>query len=221
MHTSWTDLPTTIPVFPLTGALLLPMGQLPLNIFEPRYLKMVDDALRGDRVIGMVQPLAPDDSNQGAGPDDEPEVYGIGCAGRLTGWQEGEDGRNLITLTGIRRFTIAEELPRTTPYRLFRVDYSPYLNDFDPQPADTADREMFLALIRQYVDLQDYSVDWDMIENTDTETLIHASATLAPWAPSEKQALLEAPSINDRYDILIALYRMAIAEATGTGGSVN
>jgi uncharacterized protein len=215
MTNKWTELPTIIPVFPLAGALLLPMGQLPLNIFEPRYLKMVDDSLRGDRVIGMVQPREP------GAPDSEPPVYNIGCAGRLTGWQEVEDGRCVITLTGIRRFTIMEELARTTPYRLFRVDYSQYEDDFEPQAADKADREEFLTLIRQYVDLQNFAVNWSMIENTDTETLIHASATLAPWAPSEKQALLEAPSVNDRYDVLIALYRMAIAHETGAGGTVN
>ena len=213
----WTDLPTTIPVFPLSGALLLPMGQLPLNIFEPRYLKMVDDALRGERVIGMVQPR----EQERQAPDDAPPVYDIGCAGRLTGWQEVEDGRCLITLTGIKRFHVAEELARTTPYRLFRVSYDGFEDDFQPEPADTANRTEFLSLIRQYVDLQDYNVYWDMIENTDTETLIHASATLAPWAPSEKQALLEARSVNDRYDVLIALYRMAIAQATGPGGAVN
>jgi len=211
----WTELPRRLPVFPLAGALLLPRGTLPLNIFEPRYCAMVEDAIRGDRAIGMVQPLNPDAS------ESEPAVYKIGCAGRLTAYQELEDGRYIITLTGIRRFSIVTELDRTTPYRQFSVDYKDYEDDFEPEHADNANREEFLGLIRRYVDLQDYQVDWDMIENTDTETLIHASSTLAPWAPSEKQALLEAANIRDRYDILIALYKMAIAQASGTAGPLQ
>lgn len=208
---AWTDLPNRLPIFPLAGALLLPRGALPLNIFETRYRDMIDDALRGDRVIGMVQPVDPEAN------DAEPKVYDIGCAGRLTAFQEVEDGRYIITLTGIRRFRIMDELDRMTGYRQASVDYTEFMDDFEPETADNADRDEFLKVIRQYVDLQDFQVDWDMIENTDTETLIHAGATLAPWAPSEKQALLEAPSVGDRYDVLMTLYRMAIAHATGAG----
>ncbi len=215
MMRDWTQLPSTLPVFPLAGALLLPRGALPLNIFEPRYRAMVEDAIRGKRVIGMVQPKTPEADTA------EPPVYDIGCAGRLTAFQELEDGRYIITLTGIRRFRIAEELARTTPYRQFRVDYAEFMQDFEPETAATADRDYFLKLIRQYVDIQGYAIDWDVIENTDTETLIHASATLAPWAPNEKQALLEAPDIDRRYQTLIALYEMAIAQARGVGGSLQ
>jgi Lon protease-like protein len=215
MTRHWTDLPSTVPVFPLTGALLLPRGALPLNIFEPRYRAMVEDAIKGKRVIGMVQPRAPESEAH------EPPVYDIGCAGRLTAFQELEDGRYIITLTGIRRFRIVEEMARTTPYRMFRVDYAEFMQDFEPETAATADRDYFLRLIRQYVDIQGYNVDWDVIENTDTETLIHASSTLAPWAPSEKQALLEAPDIDRRYQTLIALYELAIAQAHGAGGSLQ
>jgi Lon protease-like protein len=215
MIEDWTDLPSTLPVFPLTGALLLPRGALPLNIFEPRYRAMVEDAIKGRRVIGMVQPRVHEAETA------EPPVYDIGCAGRLTAFQELEDGRYIITLTGIRRFRIVEELARTTLYRQFRVDYADYLQDFEPETAGSADREYFLKLIRQYVDIQGYNVDWNVIENTDTETLIHASSTLAPWAPSEKQALLEAPDIDRRYQTLIALYEMAIAQARGAGGSLQ
>ncbi|MGE0665165.1 MAG: LON peptidase substrate-binding domain-containing protein [Sphingomonadales bacterium] len=211
----WTRLPSTLPVFPLTGALLLPRGALPLNIFEPRYRAMVEDVIRGKRVIGMVQPKVHESETA------EPPVYDIGCAGRLTAFQELEDGRYIITLTGIRRFRIAEEMARTTPYRQFRVDYADYMQDFEPETAGTADRDYFLRLIRQYVDIQGYNVDWDVIENTDTETLIHASSTLAPWEPSEKQALLEARDIDHRYQTLIALYEMAIAQAHGAGGSLQ
>ena len=215
MMQDWTDLPGTVPVFPLTGALLLPRGALPLNIFEPRYRAMVEDAIKGKRVIGMVQPRAHDAETR------EPPVYDIGCAGRLTAFQELEDGRYIITLTGIRRFRIVEEMARTTPYRLFRVDYTDFMQDFEPQEATSADRDYFLKLIRQYVDIQGFAVDWDVIENTDTETLIHASSTLAPWAPNEKQLLLEAPDVDSRYQTLIALYEMAIAQARGAGGSLQ
>ncbi|MFN3233015.1 MAG: LON peptidase substrate-binding domain-containing protein [Alphaproteobacteria bacterium] len=207
----WTELPSRLPVFPLAGALLLPRGTLPLNIFEKRYRDMVEDVIRGDRVIGMVQPLDPESQ------ESEPEIYDVGCAGRMTAFQEVEDGRYVVTLTGIRRFRIINELDRTTGYRQCAVDYTEFMHDFEPETADNADRDEFLQIIRQYVDVQGYQVDWDMIENTDTETLIHAGATLAPWAPSEKQALLEAPNVCDRYDVLMALYRMAVAQATGTG----
>lgn len=215
MTQSWTQLPSTIPVFPLTGALLLPRGALPLNIFEARYRAMIEDALKGKRVIGMVQPRVHESE------DREPPVYDIGCAGRLTAFQELEDGRYIVTLTGIRRFRIVEELARTTPYRLFSVDYADFMGDFEPEAATVADRDYFLKLIRQYVDINGFSVDWDVIENTDTETLIHASSTLAPWEPSEKQALLEARDTDHRYQTLIALYEMAIAQAGGEGGSVQ
>jgi Lon protease-like protein len=212
MIQDWTRLPSILPVFPLAGALLLPRGALPLNIFEARYRAMVEDALKGKRVIGMVQPRGPESEAR------EPPVYDIGCAGRLTAFQELEDGRYIITLTGIRRFRIVEEMARTTPYRLFKVDYAEFMQDFEPETATTADRAYFLKLIRQYVDIQGFQVDWDVIENTDTETLIHASSTLAPWAPSEKQALLEAPDIDRRYSTLIALYELAIAQAGGAPG---
>ncbi len=215
MIRDWTSLPGILPVFPLTGALLLPRGALPLNIFEPRYRAMIEDALKGERVIGMVQPRIHESEAQ------EPPVYDIGCAGRLTAFQELEDGRYIITLTGIRRFRIAEEMARTTPYRLFRVDYSDFMQDFEPETAAGADRDYFLRLIRQYVEIRGFNVDWNVIENTDTETLIHASSTLAPWAPSEKQALLEAPDIDRRYQTLIALYEMAIAQAGGASGPLQ
>ena len=215
MIQDWTRLPSTMPVFPLSGALLLPRGALPLNIYEARYRSMVEDTIKGKRVIGMVQPRVHEGEAQ------EPPVYDIGCAGRLTAFQELEDGRYIITLTGIRRFRIVEEMARTTPYRMFRVDYADFMQDFEPETAASADRAYFLKLIRQYVDIQGYNVDWDVIENTDTETLIHASSTLAPWAPNEKQALLEAPDIDSRYQTLIALYEMAIAQAGGAGGSLQ
>jgi len=211
--------PDVIPIFPLAGALLLPHGQLPLNIFESRYIQLLDDILRGSRHIGMIQPREMSDHQQV--PDKAP-LYDIGCVGRLTMFQEYDDGRYFITLTGIKRFRIAEEVLTTTPYRQVRADYSAFEEaDAHVEPEFTADRDRFMQLIRAYVDLQDYVVNWEMIEQTDTLTLVNAGATLAPWAPSEKQALLEATTMQDRYDTLITLYEMAVAMAAGSQGKAN
>ena len=211
--------PDVIPIFPLAGALLLPHSQLPLNVFEPRYVNLVDDVLAGNRFIGMIQP------KQGAEHervDEKAPLYDIGCAGRLTTFQEYEDGRYFITLTGVQRFRIVEEVLTTTPYRQVKVDYDAFTEaDAHVEPEFEADRDRFLQLIRAYVDLQDYSVNWEMIEQTDTLTLVNAGATLAPWEPTEKQALLEAMSMQDRYDTLITLYEMAVAMAAGSQGKAN
>ena len=211
--------PIAIPVFPLAGALLLPHSQLPLNVFEPRYIKLIDDVLRGTRHIGMIQP------REGLDHQTVPEkapLYDIGCVGRLTMFQEYEDGRYFITLTGVKRFRIIEEVLSTTPYRQMRVDYSDFDSaDAHVEPEFTPDRDHFLQLIRAYVDAQDYEVNWEMIEQTDTLTLVNAGASLAPWEPSEKQALLEAGTMQDRYDTLVTLYEMAVAMAASSHGKAN
>ena len=208
-----------IPIFPLAGALLLPHSQLPLNVFENRYIQLIDDVLRGNRHIGMIQPREGSDHQS---VSDKAPLYDIGCVGRLTMFQEYEDGRYFITLTGIKRFKIIDEVLTTTPYRQVRVDYSDFeAADAHVEPEFTPDRDRFMQLIRAYVDVQDYSVNWEMIEQTDTLTLVNAGAALAPWEPSEKQALLEAPSMQDRYDTLITLYEMAVAMAAGSQGKAN
>ena len=212
-------LPEVIPVFPLTGALLLPHSQLPLNIFEPRYIDLIDDALRGHRLIGMVQPK---EAGSESALSNKPEVYDVGCVGRLAMFQEYEDGRYFITLSGISRFKILDEVLTTTAYRQFKVDYEDY-EAFDTAgaPPLEADRDKFMQLIRAYVDIQGYSVNWEMIEATDTPTLVNAGAALAPWEPSEKQALLEAKDMQQRYETLVALYEMAVASAAGPHGNLN
>jgi Lon protease-like protein len=212
-------LPDVIPIFPLAGALLLPHSQLPLNVFEPRYIQLIDDALRGTRNIGMIQPREGLDHQTVA---DKAPLYDIGCVGRLTMFQEYEDGRYFVTLMGIRRFKIIEEVLTTTPYRQVRADYADFESaDAHVEPEFTHDRDRFMQLIRAYVDTQDYAVNWEMIEQTDTLTLVNAGASLAPWEPSEKQALLEAPTMQDRYDTLITLYEMAVAMAAGSHGKAN
>lgn len=210
------NLPEVMSVFPLESALLLPHSQLPLNIFEPRYIALIDGALSGNRTIGMVQPRDP--KAQG----DAPKVYDIGCTGRLTTFQEYDDGRYFITLSGLCRFEIVEELATTTPYRQFKVDYSRFLKEDTGGGTELdADRDRFMQIIHAYVDIQGFSVNWDMIEQTDTLTLVNAGATLVPWEASEKQALLEAPDMQSRYEILVTLYEMAIAQATGSQGRAN
>lgn len=211
--------PTVVPIFPLAGALLLPHSQIPLNVFEPRYIELIDDVLRSDRLIGIIQPR---EGSQAQRIDDKAPLYDIGCLGRLTMFQEYDDGRYFITMTGVQRFRVLEEVLTTTPYRQLRVDYEPFEeSDAHVEPEFTADRDRFMKLIRAYVDLQDYAVNWEMIEQTDTLTLVNAGSTLAPWAPSEKQALLEAPTMQDRYDTLITLYEMAVAMAAGSQGKAN
>ena len=212
-------LPKALPIFPLAGALLLPHSQLPLNIFESRYIQLIDDALGGSRLIGMIQPR--DLSDQQHVPDKAP-LYDIGCIGRLSMFQEYEDGRYFVTLTGLKRFRMEEEVPTTTPYRMLKVNYAEFDEvDAHAEPEFSADRDRFIQLIRSYIDTKDYSVNWELIEQTDTSTLVNAGATLAPWLPSEKQALLEAMTMQNRYDTLVALYEMAVAMAAGSAGKAN
>lgn len=200
------DLPASIPLFPLAGALLLPRTTLPLNIFEPRYLKMVDDALAADRLIGMIQPRQPRGGATG------PEFYPTGCAGRITAFSETGDSRYLITLTGICRFHLDRELEMVTPYRRAAVSWSPFAKDLMPDAhADTVDRPRLLSALRHYLDRNDLEADWKSIEAAPTEGLVNALASIAPVDTAEKQALLEAPGITERADVLVALIELALA----------
>ena len=193
--------PSIIPIFPLAGAILLPRGQLPLNIFEPRYLRMVDDALAGARMIGMIQPR--DDETTGA------PLYGVGCAGRITSFSETGDGRYLITLTGTLRFHIAQELSVDTPYRQAEADYAAFVADADvDETAESVDRDRLFEAMRLYLDTENLSTDWEAAAEAPTDALVNSLAMGCPFAPNEKQALLEAPTVADRVDCLIALMRM-------------
>jgi len=203
------DLPDVLPVFPLPGALLLPRARLPLNIFEPRYLAMLDDTLRSEhRLIGMVQPI-----EEGAKP---PRLHRIGCAGRLTSFSETEDGRYLIALSGVSRFRISGEIDGFTPYRRVRPEWGDFRRDLDGPDSDAGfQRDEFLDLLKRYFEANNLSSDWDSLRDADTEMLINSLSVMCPFSVEEKQALLEAPRLTDRRDTLMALLQFAIA----SGGS--
>jgi uncharacterized protein len=208
------DLADVIPIFPLPGALLLPRGQMPLNIFEPRYVAMIDDALRsGRRLIGMIQP---DDAHPGS--ESKPNLYKVGCVGRITQIAETGDGRYLLQLTGIARFRIDEELGVTTPYRQCRVSYSPFIDDFTARKGeDEVDRESLLQALSDFLKANDLKADWEGIENAPNEALVNALAMMSPYGTAEKQALLEAPDLKTRAEILVAVTEIELAKKT-TGG---
>lgn len=193
------DLPQVIPVFPLDGALLLPGGRLPLNIFEPRYLNMIDDAMSGDRIIGMVQ-------TRPGGDRERPALAPVGCAGRITSYAETGDGRYIITLTGICRFRPGEELPVLTPYRQVRAKFEPYEGDLAEVDAEgLLDRTMFFDVLKAYLDHRGLDIDWETAKAAPPDALINSLAIGLPFEAPEKQALLEAYSLADRRDTLIAL----------------
>ena len=201
-------LPETLPIFPLTGVLLLPRGRLPLNIFEPRYLAMTRDALGGERLIGMVQPNEPQQDNRGGGAMNPP-VYPVGCAGRITSFSETDDGRYLVTLTGVSRFRIRDELPLLSGYRRILAEWQPFAHDVETPSGTEFDRDRFIRGLKAFFDQRQISADWEAIEKAAGEHLINSIAMLCPFAPSEKQALLEAPDLDERAKLLIALVEMA------------
>ena len=198
---SISDLPDTLAVFPLPGVLLFPHWPLPLNIFEPRYLNMVDDAMSGNRLIGMIQSVG--------GDRQAPDLADVGCVGRITSYSETEDGRYLITLSGVARFRVAEELGVRTPYRQVRADWAPYAGDFREAPHDLpGGRTALVQALHAYAEAKDMSVDWDAVEKADAEGLVNALCAGCPFSVMEKQALLEAPTLEDRASRLAALLRM-------------
>jgi Lon protease-like protein len=196
------DLPQVIPVFPLDGVLLLPHGTLPLNIFEPRYLNMIDDAMAGDRIIGMIQTVGDDDP-------DRPQIARIGCAGRITSYAETPDGRYLITLTGVCRFAVAGELPVQTPYRQVRADFGRFGQDLaGDEPEADHDRDGLLEALRDYLERRGLAVDWRMAQEAPIEALVNSLSMALPFGPSAKQALLEAPHLAARRVALVTLLRI-------------
>jgi Lon protease-like protein len=217
VYRSSADLPEIIPVFPLAGALLLPRGQMPLNIFEPRYLAMVDDSFRdGHRLIGMIQP---DPAHPG--PEDKPNLFKIGCVGRITQIAETGDGRYLMQLTGVARFQVEEELKVATAYRQCRVSYLPFTDDFVARRGEEAvDRPALIKALSAFLKANNLKTDWEGIEKAPNEALVNALAMMSPFGSAEKQALLEAPNLKIRAEILIAVTEMELAKkAAGTGGS--
>lgn len=213
------DLPKTIPIFPLTGALLLPGGRLPLNIFEPRYVAMAEDALAArDRIVGMIQPREPgaEGMTRGSVVPPPPALYPTGCAGRITSFSETEDGRYLIQLAGICRFDIVDELPTLRGYRRAVANFERWQADLAPQ-ADKGgvDREHLLRELRAYFTARNISADWDAITDTPDDRLVTTLAMACPFAPQEKQALLECATLDDRARTMVTLLEMAIAGQSG------
>jgi len=208
------ELPATIPVFPLPGALLLPRGQMPLNIFEPRYLAMVDDALRdGHRLIGMIQP---DISH--TRDENKPVLFRVGCVGRITQLAESGDGRYILELTGIARFKVLEEVTALTAYRQCKVDFSSFADDFVARKGeDAVDRAALLEVLTDFLEANNLKVDWEGIESAPNEALVNALAMMSPYGPAEKQAMLEAPDLKTRAEILIAVTEMDLAKKRTSG----
>jgi len=208
-------LPTTLPIFPLPGVLLLPHGRLPLRIFEPRYLAMTRDALAGERLIGMVQP------NDPAVSDANPPVYPIGCAGRITSFTETDDGLFLITLTGISRFRIREELPLLEGYRRVVPEWADFARDLEADENAGFDRDRLIRGLKGFFQHHQISADWDAIASTPVDRLVTSIAMMCPFEPSEKQALLEASDLDDRARLLTAIVEMAVLNRSSEGGAAR
>lgn len=208
------DLPVVIPVFPLIGVLLLPRTELPLNIFEPRYLKMIDNAMSGDRVIGMCQPISIDNEILDD-PNQKPEIHNIGCLGQITSFTKTNDGRALITLTGICRYRTHKELDSFYSYRQVQADYEPYLDDLKIGHNEASvDRQSLIDTFKLYAKIHKLGFKWSAISDAPTEALINGLAMTSPYGLAEKQALLEAPDLKTRAETLIALTEMSLAEKT-------
>ncbi|MBZ9790721.1 LON peptidase substrate-binding domain-containing protein [Rhizobium sp. 3T7] len=207
------DLPDTIAVFPLGGALLLPTGQLPLNIFEPRYLAMFDAALSGNRLIGMVQPALGDQEGG------EGHLAPVGCLGRITSFAETGDGRYIVSLTGICRFRLLEEKETHHPFRTFRI--APFIADLSARDEeDAVDRAALLAAFKAYLDANKLEADWESVERASNLTLVNSLAMMSPFGPAEKQALLEAPDLKTRAETLIAITEIVLARVFGDSDTV-
>ena len=205
------DLPEVVPVFPLSGALLLPGGQMPLNIFEPQYVEMIDDALASDKIVGMIQPcLRPENAGKQPAP-----LSKVGCLGRITAIQETGDERYLLSLTGVFRYKLIKEVASNRSYRTCKVELFTY--DFGGQQCDKneIDRHRLLNAFRTYLSSNGVEADWDAIENTDNETLLTALCMMGSYCPAEKQALLEAPDLKARTETLIAISEMHLARQSG------
>jgi Lon protease-like protein len=214
------DLPPRIPVFPLRGAILLPRSALPLKVFEPRYLAMLDDVLAGPRILGIIQP-------QGGEGRESPEgktqgLRRIGCAGRVTSYQELDDGRLTIGLTGIARFEVVGEAETGKPYRVMSVSYDRFASDLNRGLGEElVDRTKLLAALKDYLERTQLKADWSVIEKASSEFLINALCVMSPYGPEEKQALLEAADLKSRAEVLVALAEMELAAQGGSGGTLQ
>ncbi len=217
-YRSPSDLPAHLPVFPLRGAIVLPRTTLPLNVFEPRYLAMVDDVLRGDRLIGIIQPVG-DGGTTGSPTSRSAQLQTVGCAARLVAFQEQPDGRILMTLAGVCRFDAVREVATDASYRTLEVAYGRFGIDLGLlSGADDVPRVELLAVLRRYLDARNLSADWDAIEKSGNEELVNGLALAGPFAPPEKQALLEAVTVAERARALIALAEIELAGGAAKPG---
>jgi uncharacterized protein len=216
------DLPEVLPIFPLRGAILLPRATLALNVFEPRYLALVDFVLAGDRVIGIVQP-GPNGGKAESPPGKDFPLRRVGCAGRITAFNEGDAGRTVISLSGIARFAVKHDIDSEHPFRFCRVDYAPYVMDFTTgHGEDDVDRPRLLETLKNYLIANDLNADWDRIEHATNERLVNTLSILSPYGPEEKQALLEAKDLKARAEALVALAEMELAQRDdGSGTSLQ
>lgn len=211
---AYADLPRTLAIFPLSGVLLLPGGDLPLNIFEPRYLNMIRDARDGAGVIGMIQPQEPERQD----PGDHPKIFGTGCVGRIGEIEETEDGRMVLSLAGICRFDVEHELVPENGYRRVLARYDRYLADLSGADPGAIDRDRLMVALRRYFELQGIDADWHAIEKAGDDRLITTLAMICPFAPVEKQALLESASLGARGEVITTLMEMAsTGDADGDG----
>ncbi len=211
------ELPASIPVFPLTGALLLPFSHRPLNVFEPRYVEMIDSALAGNRLIGLIQPEdTTEESPRGRAP-----LQKIGTVGRLTHWEENGEGRYFIILEGLSRFELVSELTVMTPFRQATIDASSYASDFSRAfGEEEVDRDRFLKMMKDYAEFANFELNWDEINKTGTADLVNFACMVSPYGAKEKQVLLEARSLEDRAETLIALAEFEMAKG-GTGAALQ
>ena len=211
------ELPASIPLFPLSGALLLPFSHRPLNVFEPRYVEMIDNALAGNRLIGLIQPEdTSEESPRGRAP-----LQKVGTVGRLTHWEENGEGRYFIILEGLARFEVVSELTVLTPFRQATIDATAFASDFNHDfGEEEVDRDRFLKMMKDYAEFANFELNWDEIKKTGTAELVNFGCMVSPYGAREKQMMLEARSLRDRAETLIALAEFEMAKG-GTGAALQ
>ena len=216
------DLPPKLGLFPLRGAILLPRATLPLNVFEPRYLALIDDAMSTSRLIGIIQPEGRD-ADEGESPEGkESGLRRVGCAGRITSYQEMDDGRLVITLTGVARFEVRSEVASSKPYRIVNATYDAYTQDFSTGLGEEqVDRINLLRVLKLYLETNRLKADWQAVQRASSEFLINVLSVMCPYGPEEKQALLEAADLKTRADVLIALAEMDLASGSDPGTTLQ
>jgi uncharacterized protein len=211
------EMPETIPLFPLSGALLLPRRPIQLTVFEPRYLEMLDDTLSGERLIGVIQPSSEEETS-----DPAPDLYPLGCAGRIVQYAEIGDGRCFLTLMGVARFRLTGEAPSDRPYRTAIADYAPFAEDFQEGAGEAAvDREDLIAALRRFAEVNEIKVVWSDIKKASNEALVNGLSMMSPCGPKEKQALLEAPDLKARAEMLVAITTIELARGQDAATQIH